>query len=56
MTKRKRIPKWRRLMIERRIAKINQALLYLDWAEDMLKANFSYMAKSTLNAVKELIK
>ena len=56
MTKRKRIPVWYRMFIERRIKKLEAALTYIDKAEHLLPIGFVNVSLSYINKAKNSLK
>lgn len=56
MTKRKRIPTWYRLYLERRVKKLETALTWLDYADNFIRVDAPIAAARYINAVKTILK
>ena len=56
MAKRKQLPAWYKIYIEKRIQKLEKALSYLNLAEISIQRNYPYTAKAYFELTKEYIK
>lgn len=56
MTKRKRLPVWYKMLIERRIKKLEEALSYIERAENSIDKGFVYYSLLCIRKAKSCCK